>query len=268
MLLANKTVAIHIKKITKEYKLPTPIPFLYRIHDEPKQENLLEALEIIHSLGYKVTKKRITPNDINKLLQRVRFAPGGDVINQVLIRSMPKAVYSPVNIGHYGLGFTDYTHFTSPIRRYADLIVHRLLKEYMVELPDSKRLKKIAEKTTQAAVHISDTERQAMEAERASTKLAATIYANMMLGGVFDGTVSGVVQYGVFVMLDIIYCEGLLHTHDMRDDYYQFDAKKMRITGKRTKHTYSLGSKVRVRIIKVNIEKRQIDLALVNNEEN
>lgn len=265
MLLANKTVALHIKKLTIEYNLPIPLPFLYRIHDEPKQDSLMEAMDFVRSLGYRVNKKKITPNDINELLNRVKYNPENPVINQVLIRSMPKAVYSPTNIGHYGLGFSHYSHFTSPIRRYPDLIVHRLLKEYAAEKPNSKRIKELSSKLLEVAMHASETERLAMDAERASTKLASAIYASTMLGEVFDGTITGVVPYGLFVLLDAIYCEGLLHTKDMHNDYYHFDAKKLRITGRKTKNIYSLGSKIRVQIIKVNIEKRQIDLALADD---
>ena len=267
MLLANKTVAIHLKKLSVEYKTNTPLPFLYRIHDEPKPDGIVEALDFISSLGYRVNKKRITPSDLNELLQRVRYQPENAVINQVIIRAMAKAVYSSVNIGHYGLGFSDYSHFTSPIRRYPDLMVHRLLKEYSEGKPDSKRLKKLQTLTTVVASHTSDTERKAAEAERESTKLASVIYASTMIGEIFDGTVSGVVQYGIFVLVDKIYCEGLLHTRDMQHDYYQFDAKKLRITGRRSNRSYSLGSRVRVQIIKTNIEKRQIDLRLFEETE-
>ena len=267
MLLANKAVALHLKKISTEYKVPIPLPFLYRIHDEPKQEVLAEALDFIYSLGYRVNKKHITPVDINEILQRVRYQPENAVINQIIIRSMPKAIYSPVNIGHFGLGFTDYSHFTSPIRRYPDLVVHRLLKEYSAEKPDSRRLKRLRDLMTQIASHTSETERRAMDAERASTKLASMIFASMRIGEIFDATISGVVQYGIFVLLDKIFCEGLLHTRDMPHDFYQFDAKKLRITGKHSNRVYALGAKVRVRIIKVNIEKRQVDLALLDDEE-
>ena len=267
MLLANKIVALHLKKLSAQYKVSSPLPFLYRIHDEPKPDGLAEALEFIRSLGYRVNKKRIEPADINELLQRVRYQPENAVINQVIIRAMAKAVYSSANIGHYGLGFSDYSHFTSPIRRYPDLMVHRLLKEYIEGKPDIKRLKKLRELATVVASHTSATERQAMEAERESTKLASVIFASTMVGEVFDGTISGVVQYGVFVVVDTIYCEGLLHTRDMKHDYYQFDAKKLRITGRRSNRSYALGSKVRVQIIKANIEKRQIDLMLIEDGE-
>ena len=266
MLLANKTVSKHIKKLSKEFEAPTPLPFIYRIHDKPKQDALLEALEFIKTLGYKISKKQISPDDINNLLQKVKYKPENIIINQVLIRSMAKAVYSDVNIGHYGLGFTDYTHFTSPIRRYPDLIVHRLLKEYSNGKPSNKRLKELAGIVRTTSEHSSDMERLATEAERASNKLAGTIYASAAVGKVFSGSISGVVQYGLFVLLDEIYCEGLLHTRDMIDDYYQFDANKLRIVGKRTKRIFTLGSQIRVRIAKVNIEKRQIDLVMVEGE--
>ncbi|MDR0927402.1 MAG: ribonuclease R [Ignavibacteria bacterium] len=263
MLLANKTVAIHIKKISKQMGLSDTLPFLYRIHDKPKEESLVAAFDFIKLLGYNVSKNNITPASINAILDEVRWTPYNSVVNQVLIRSMAKAVYSPINIGHYGLGFSYYSHFTSPIRRYPDLVVHRLLREYATSKPDAKRIHQLTSMLPKVAEHTTQTERTAMEAERASNKLAAVIYASSMVGEVFEGTITGVVQYGVFVLLDSIYCEGLLHTRDMKDDYYQFDEKRMRITGRHTKQTYSLGGNVRVKITKVSMDKRVIDLEMV-----
>ena len=265
MLLANKIVAKHIKKFTAEYKLPTPIPFIYRIHDKPKKDALMESLDFIKQLGYKIKANEITPDVINSLLAKVKDTPENSVINQILIRAMAKAVYSDVNIGHYGLGFEDYTHFTSPIRRYPDLIVHRFLKEYFIGKPSSKRLKELSIIARDAAQHSSDTERNAVVVERASNKLAGLLYADRLSSEdrIFSGTITGVVQYGLFILLDEIYCEGLLHTHDMMDDYYQYDAKKMRIVGKKTKKIFTIGTRIDVYIKKVSIEKRQLDLIMI-----
>ena len=225
----------------------------------------MESLDFIKQLGYKIKANEITPDVINSLLAKVKDTPENSVINQILIRAMAKAVYSDVNIGHYGLGFEDYTHFTSPIRRYPDLIVHRFLKEYFIGKPSPKRLKELSIIARDAAQHSSDTERNAVVVERASNKLAGLLYADRLSSEdrIFSGTITGVVQYGLYILLDEIYCEGLLHTHDMMDDYYQYDAKKMRIVGKKTKKIFTIGTRIDVYIKKVSIEKRQLDLIMI-----
>lgn len=269
MLLANKTVAIHLKKISKDYGFLKPLPFIYRIHDKPKSEAIADAFDFIKSLGYKVNEvkdneKHTLPNIINNILAQCRYKPESAIINQVLIRSMPRAVYSAINIGHFGLGFSDYTHFTSPIRRYADLLVHRLLKEYAVK-PENKAILKNTIALERTAQHISDTERIATEAERASNKLAGIIFAESMLGHDIGGTITGVTNYGLYILMDDIYCEGLLHIRSLQDDHYIFNEKKLILTGKKTKNIYSLGMRINVRIVKINIAKRQIDLDLAEN---
>ncbi|MGE5478816.1 MAG: ribonuclease R [Chloroflexota bacterium] len=260
MLLANKTVAEHVEKISKQLKLGRTLPFLYRIHDKPDQEMLLETLGFVSSLGIKIDTKKVTSKDINKVLREVSDKPEKELVNQILIRSMQKAVYSAANIGHYGLGFKDYSHFTSPIRRYADLFVHRALKEYAAGRPEESRIKFMHMLAKSIANITTERERLAMEAERASNKLSFALLTDMHVGEEFFGVVSGVTAFGIFVKLDTIMAEGLIHIRDLRDDYYYFDEPKYRLIGKRHKRVFALGSRLRVKIVKVSIEKRSIDL--------
>ena len=210
--------------------------------------------------------KHGSSKEINKLLEYFEDRPEKPIIHQMLVRAMPKAEYSSENIGHYGLGFGEYTHFTSPIRRYPDLMVHRLTKKYHHGMPSKKNIEQMEDELEENAVHSTDMERYSMEAERASTKLTSTIFAGKHLGKEFDGTISGVMNFGIFVMLDDIYCEGLLHIRDMVDDYYIFDEKNFRLVGKRHKKIFQFGKRLRVKVTKVNVEKRQVDLKMVDDE--
>lgn len=265
MLLANQTVTLHIKKLRKEYFME--LPFLYRVHEEPDPKRISEVLEFIASLGHKTKKKKITSSDINNILESFDGKPEERVVNQVLIRSMAKAIYTDKNVGHYGLGFTDYSHFTSPIRRYPDLIVHRLLKEYAKGKPSPDRLVFLKMFVKDCGFHTSSTERTAMEAERASIKLTHAVMSEKHIGSSFNGTITGVTGFGLFVQMDDIWAEGLLHIRDINDDYYVFEEAKYRLVGKRSKKIFGLGMRVRVKIIKVNINKRNIDLAYVDSIE-
>jgi ribonuclease R len=265
MLLANKTVAQYIKVLSEQVGIPnnSTLPFIYRVHDEPQKEALAGAIAFIRSMGVSVHTNNVTPSIINEILEVVKYKPINAVINQMLIRAMSKAIYSPVNIGHFGLGFKDYTHFTSPIRRYSDLLVHRLLKEYSNGKPEQQRLHKLTSVVSNVSQHTSETERHSMDAERASTKLTSAIYAQTMIGSIFKGTISGVVQYGLYIILDGLYSEGLLHIKDMDDDHYTFEERKMCLVGKHTHQKFTLGDKVNVQIVKVDIQKRTIDLIMV-----
>ena len=260
MLLANKQVALHLKKLSKQYK--TTLPFIYRIHDKPKDESIKMALEQLKGLGIKVKTIKNTSKLLNKILNQVKDTPENDVVNQILIRSMAKAVYSSENIGHFGLGFDDYTHFTSPIRRYSDLLVHRLLREYQDDIPATRRINKLHKELVYIAEHISNTERSAMEAERASTKLASVIYAKESVGDVFEGSVSGVQSYGIFVILDKIYVEGFINRRELPRDDYKYDEQKVRLVGRKKKNIYAFGTRVKVRIIRADINKRQVCLMI------
>lgn len=263
MLIANQTVASHVRILSQALRLPQTLPFLYRVHDEPDPKILAETLEFIGSFGPKLKTKKPSSNDINKLIHDVEQLPEKSVVHQILIRSMAKAIYSDFNNGHYGLGFDEYAHFTSPIRRYPDLIVHRLLKEYNKAIPDISRLKFISKLLKEVGGNCTNRERLAMEAERASNKLAGAMIAENKIGEEFFGTITGVTNFGLFVTIEGLYVEGLLHIKDIWDDYYIYDEAKYRIIGKRKKKIFGLGMKIRVKIIKVNIDKRNIDLAFV-----
>ncbi len=265
MLLANQVVAGHVAKISKEKGLGFELPFIYRVHEEPNPRVIGETAEFINSIGYKFYRKNIKSRDINRLLHEINGKPEENIVNQILIRSMPKAIYSKTNVGHFGLGFKEYTHFTSPIRRYPDLLVHRLIKEYSGKLPTAKRIQELSGMLNLYAKHSSDRERLAIEAERASNKLVQAVMSQTKIGEEFDGTITGVTSYGLFVQVDGIYAEGLLHIRDLIGDYYYFDDKRYRLIGRRSKKTFTLGTRLRVKIIKVNIKKREIDLAYVGS---
>ncbi len=267
MLAANQTVTEHIVKLSKAMKLKNTLPFMYRIHDDPDEEKLNAAMAFVRTLGVDVPTKNYSSRDINVLLQSLSERPESNVINQILLRSMAKAKYSGFNVGHYGLGFKNYTHFTSPIRRYPDVVVHRLLKEYAMQKPSDKRIAQLHEHLEEIAEHCSIQERFAVDAERASSKLAQVLMARQHIGDEMMGTITGVTGYGVFVLVDEIYAEGLLHIREMTGDYYYHDEPKYRLVGRRTKEVLGFGKRIRVQITKVQLDKRQIDLRLVREED-
>lgn len=268
MLAANKTVSEHILKLSKINNLQYKLPFLYRVHDEPNPEKLNNVLDFILKLGHIKQQRSNKASYINKVIEEFENKPEKPIVHQLLVRSMPRAEYQPENIGHWGLGFTYYSHFTSPIRRYPDLIVHRLLKEYAEKLPDINRMKSLTEYLKNTGQYCSATERNSMEAERASNKLAQTILSKKYIGKSFSGTISGVTSFGLFVILDDLYSEGMVHIKDIVDDYYIFDEKMYRLIGRQTKKIYQFGDKINVKIIKVNIEKRKIELAVSRKHRN
>ncbi len=269
MLAANQVVAKHVKVLSHNppespfKKGGKVLPFIYRIHDDPVQQKLGEVLEFLKTLRPSITLKGKKSSDINKFLERFDDLPEKPVVHQMLLRAMAKAVYSEKNIGHYGLGFSDYSHFTSPIRRYPDLQVHRLLKEYSDGKIKFERVKYLESEMKIVSEHCSDRERIAVEAERASVKLAQTVLASNYLGKEFDGTISGVISFGLFVLLDDIYAEGLLHIRDLHDDFYYFEERNYRLVGRRYKRTFSIGKRIRVKITHVNTDDRKIDLAYI-----
>jgi len=259
MLAANKVVASHFNKLTKKYHIGNPLPAIYRIHENPDPKLIAEAVEFVSSLGKKFPHRNVKSKDLNNIINYFHGKAESDLVNMVLIRSLPKAYYADKNYGHFGLGFDDYTHFTSPIRRYADLVIHRLLKEYGNEKPDFSRIKYLKAFVVSVSKHISETERAAMTAERASRKLSSAMIMQSKVGLEFVGTITGVLSYGIFVMVDDFWAEGLVRIKDVSGDYYNFDEKNYRFVGQRTKKILRIGSRLKVKLTRVNIEKRMID---------
>jgi ribonuclease R len=261
MLMANQVVATHIGLAKREENLK---PFLYRIHDKPDPEKLQNFAEFVDHLGYTLNLSGgVTSRALQKLLLEVKGKEEEYVINEVAIRSMAKAIYSETNIGHFGLAFRYYTHFTSPIRRYPDLIVHRLLQEYNNGKLSQKRREHLLEVLPDICKQSSDMERKAMEAERESVKVMQVEYMRRHVGDVFHAIISGVANFGLFVEITDLVVEGLIRVRDLEDDYYVYDEKKYALIGRRTKKQYRLGDKVTVQVVRVDPEEREIDFVLV-----
>ena len=233
-------------------------PFLYRIHDKPDLEKLHNIRETAKPIGIDFDLHgQIDANTINSLLRQVENTSLEQIINGLTLRAMAKAEYSPKNIGHFGLGFSDYAHFTSPIRRYPDVVVHRLLKAYNAGKSgySYKELEDIGQ-------HSSEQERNAVEAERDSVKLKQVEFLSERIGEIFPGTISGVTENGLYVLLDNIYCEGMIRVSDLKDDYYIYHPSLHSLTGRSKGRNFRLGDSIKVKVINTNLERRQIDLAL------
>ncbi len=261
MLLANKTVATTIGLVPKHKKAKA---FVYRVHDTPDPERLTSLAELARAFGYKL-KTTGTPRDINrsinKMLADIKGKGEENLLATLAIRSMAKAIYTTTNIGHYGLGFDYYTHFTSPIRRYPDMMVHRLLERYLAG-GRSVNLEKLED----ACKHSSDMEQLAANAERASIKYKAVEYMGDHLGEVFSGIISGVTEWGLYVELDENKCEGLVPMRDLADDFYDFDSKNYCLIGRKYNNRYRLGDKVQVQVARADLEKKQLDFVLVDEK--
>lgn len=260
MLLANKTVATYIGKTEAGSKAKT---FVYRIHDEPNPDKFdlfkLMAKRFGYEIGSGAVKGRVATS-INKILKEVHGKPEQYLIETVAVRSMSKAIYSTHNIGHYGLAFPFYSHFTSPIRRYPDMMVHRLLESYM---NGGKSVN--VEKYEEMCEHSSEREQLAANAERASIKYKQVEFMADKVGQVFEGIISGVTDWGIYVELSENKCEGLVPMRTMDDDFYIFDEENMQIRGRHHGKVFQLGAPIQVLVAKANLEKKQLDFELAES---
>ncbi len=260
MLLANKTVAIHIGK--PKTRGTKPSTFVYRVHDVPNPEKLSNFAQFIKRFGYKLKtsgKNIDISTSINSLLNDVQGKKEQNLIEVLAVRSMAKATYTTDNIGHYGLAFDYYTHFTSPIRRYPDMMVHRLLTKYA----DGQRSVN-KDDYEDFCAHSSEMEQLASSAERASIKYKQVEFMSDKIGQIFDGIIVGITEWGVYVELNENKCEGMVSIRDLGTDYFEYDDKNYCIVGKRSGKKYQLGDDVTVRIARTNLAKKQLDLELVN----
>ncbi len=253
MLLANRTIATYVSKIKVN---KAPIPFPYRIHDTPDDEKMKPFVAFARKFGYVIDMhdERVVAASFNKMLKEVQGKPEQHVLEQLGIRTMSKAIYTSENIGHYGLGFEHYCHFTSPIRRYPDVMVHRILQECL-----EKNLQ-LDKKTEEKCKHCSDRERKAMEAERAGNKYKQVEFMQSYLGEEFDGIISGVAAFGFFVETVLHKCEGMVTVRDLSDyDDFRLDETDYALVGLRTKQKFRMGDLVKIKVVAANLSKRQLD---------
>jgi ribonuclease R len=257
MLLANKYVAMHL--YTKNDKMPLP----YRVHEEPTEEKMAEFASTALEFGHKIdmSSNKAYSKSINEMVAKIEGTMEGDILQPLAIRSMEKAYYTSKKIGHFGLAFDFYAHFTSPIRRYPDLITHRMLHDYLTKTKsfDYGTVEKMAS-------HSSKQEQKATSAERASIKYKQVEYMASFKGEEFDGIISGVTDWGIFVEIVENKCEGMVRLRDMKGDHYTFLPEKKKVIGERTKVSYSMGQQVRIRVKNTDLAKRNIDFVFVEDK--
>ncbi len=261
MLAANETIAEHFHWLK--------VPFIYRIHDDPKEDKLNKFLEFITNFGYVVrgSANSIHPRALQQLLEAVRGEPEETVISTVMLRSMQQAKYDPESLGHFGLSTEFYTHFTSPIRRYPDLIVHRLIRTYLIEgKTDEKTQSHWKNRLDEIAKHSSEMERRAVDAERETDEVKKAQFMEDKIGETFTGIISGVTNFGIFVELENT-IEGLVHVSYLTDDYYSYDERSYAMIGERTGNVFRIGDELEVRCINVNVEESSIDFEIVGMKE-
>jgi ribonuclease R len=258
MLLANETVAGHLV----EHVMPS----LHRVHEAPDVKKVAEFEAFIEPLGYGlgVTGRSVTPKHFQKLIDRIRGTPEERPIAALMLRTMQKARYDASSLGHFGLAAEHYTHFTSPIRRYPDLVVHRSLRELRRGPITDARREELDEDLPEIAKHTSDMERRADDAERELLQWKKVRFMADKVGDEYEGYITGVAPYGLFIELVEHYVEGLVHISSMADDYYRFLEQQHVLRGENTKKVYRLGDKVRVQVVRVDMERRQVELGLVD----
>ena len=261
MLAANESVAEHFHWMD--------VPFMYRIHEEPKEEKLNKFFDFLTGFGVVVKGKgnQIHPHALQEIIEEVKGRPEEMVISTLMLRSMQQAKYSPESLGHFGLSTEFYTHFTSPIRRYPDLIVHRLIREYLFKgKTDAKTIRRNKSELPEIAKHTSERERRAQEAERDTDDLKKAEFMMKHVGEKFEGVVSGVMNFGMFVELPNT-IEGLIHVSHMTDDHYNFNERAMAMIGERTGTMFRIGDKVEIEVLGVNLDERLIDFKVVGMPE-
>ena len=256
MIAANETVASHIFYMN--------LPFVYRIHETPMEKKVNSFLDFVSALGYPVMgrHKVYTSKDMQKILDQLHDKKEYKILSSLLLRSMQKAVYSPQNVGHFGLASKNYTHFTSPIRRYPDTTVHRLLRKYLFEHDMSRKsLKDVEGELPVLCEHVSERERAAIDCEREVTDMKMAEYMEDHIGEIFEGMINSVMNFGMFVELDNL-IEGLVHMNDMADDFYHFDSRSLTLTGEKTKVTYRVGDRIKVKVIGASKEEKTVDFEI------
>ncbi|MBI3803758.1 MAG: ribonuclease R [Nitrospirae bacterium] len=259
MLAANETVAGHMTRLE--------VPFLYRIHDPPTPTRIFEFNELLKTFGlvlHDLEKPR--PRSLSDILDVVKGRPEERLIHQILLRSLKQAKYSAENHGHFGLASEEYTHFTSPIRRYPDLIVHRLLKKVIHHRMSQEEQEAWAERLPEIGKQTSERERQAMEAEREVIQRKKVKFMSDKVGETYDGFISGVAAYGLFIELGTYFVEGLIHVSNLHDDYYIYDERQHALIGEHHRRTFRLGDPIQVRVERVDLENWQIDFGLLEEE--
>lgn len=260
MLIANRAVTEFVHYTGDRHQ--SRYPFIYRVHDLPDKDKLGELSNFIRQFGYNINLQN--KNEIRKLTNAVKGKPEEYIINSLLLRSMAKAIYTTENIGHYGLGFPNYTHFTSPIRRYPDLIVHRMLYAYMdVQQNPNTAKKHFGRKLDEICKHSSAQEQSAVSAERDMTKIKQIEFLQSRVGDEFEGIISGIMKYGMFVEINQFLAEGMVRYKDIPDDYYEFDERRLCAIGRRRKKIFRAGQSVTVKIINADLSTRKIDFVLV-----
>ena len=255
MLLANREVANFIFDKGKKKQQEGGLPFVFRVHNDPDPEKFDDFSKFASRFGYQFPTQGGISKNLNKLFADIQGKPEQNVLESIAIRSMAKARYTTDPMGHFGLSFEHYTHFTSPIRRYPDLMVHRLLWDYL----EGENLQE-KELIEQKCIHSSEREKRAAEAERASVKFKQVEFMSKMLGETFDGIVSGITEWGLFVEISTTKCEGMIRIAEIEHDQFQYDEKQYRVVGRRTGEIVSLGDEIHVKVLKTDIDRRTIDL--------